>query len=62
MRGNSRDDLNHSNRPVRTRMPGGVGGVAGVTRSPYPDFGPERDSWRCVEYPGLVMARGLERY
>jgi hypothetical protein len=36
--GNSaRIDLNDSNRPVRTRMPGGVGGVAGVTWPPYPD-------------------------
>ncbi len=24
--GNPEPDLNHSNRPVRTRMPGGVGG------------------------------------
>jgi hypothetical protein len=30
-------DLNLTNRPVRTRMPGGVGGEAGVLRLPYPD-------------------------
>ena len=29
-------NLNFSNRPVRTRMPGGVGG-AGARRRPYPD-------------------------
>jgi hypothetical protein len=31
-------DLNVTNRPVRTRMPGGVGGEAGMIRLPYPDF------------------------
>jgi hypothetical protein len=31
-------NLNSSNRPVRTRMPGGVGGVwRGKSRHPYPD-------------------------
>jgi hypothetical protein len=30
-------DLNCSNRPVRTRMPGGVGGVRSTMISPYPD-------------------------
>jgi hypothetical protein len=30
--------LNFTNRPVRTRTPGGVAGVAGVTRRPYADF------------------------
>ncbi len=29
--------LNHSNRPVRTRMPGGVGGVQPIMAAPYPD-------------------------
>jgi hypothetical protein len=28
-----------TNRPVRTRMPGGVAGEAGVTRPPYADPG-----------------------
>ena len=28
--------LNHFNRPVRTRMPGGVGGVQPVMAAPYP--------------------------
>ena len=32
------DDLNHRNRPVRTRMPGGVGGVEPVG-SPLSRFG-----------------------
>jgi hypothetical protein len=40
-------NLNRSNRPVRTRMPGGVGGVAEETRRPYPDLeilvGPRRE-------------------
>jgi hypothetical protein len=36
VRGNSRDDLNRFNRPVRTRMPGGVGGVRPETAGPYP--------------------------
>ena len=31
-------DLNFSNRPVRTRMPGGVGGVRSLLAGPYPDF------------------------
>ncbi|MCK6413665.1 MAG: hypothetical protein L6Q55_14770, partial [Azonexus sp.] len=29
--------LNHSNRPVRTRMPGGVGGAQLIMAAPYPD-------------------------
>ena len=31
-------DLNYSNRPVRTRMPGGVGGVGQFSGRPYPDL------------------------
>ncbi|RME34481.1 MAG: hypothetical protein D6794_10490 [Deltaproteobacteria bacterium] len=31
---NWRRDLNLSNRPVRTRMPGGVGGVGGADAPP----------------------------
>ena len=30
--------LNHSNRPVRTRMPGGVGGAQLIMAAPYPDY------------------------
>ena len=30
--------LNCANRPVRTRMPGGVGGVQSIMAAPYPDF------------------------
>ena len=29
--------LNRSNRPVRTRMPGGVGGAQSLMAAPYPD-------------------------
>ena len=29
--------LNHFNRPVRTRMPGGVGGARSAMIGPYPD-------------------------
>ena len=31
-------DLNFSNRPVRTRMPGGVGGARSALTAPYPYF------------------------
>ena len=37
-----RIDLNGSNRPVRTRMPGGVGGVE-LNAPPYPDFCKEKN-------------------
>jgi hypothetical protein len=38
-------NLNFSNRPVRTRMPGGVAGVRGVMmRGPYADL--VRQHWR----------------
>jgi hypothetical protein len=30
--------LNCINRPVRTRMPGGVGGVRSIRTGPYPDY------------------------
>ena len=30
--------LNCANRPVRTRMPGGVGGVQSIMAAPYPDW------------------------
>jgi hypothetical protein len=33
----SSPDLNFSNRPVRTRTPGGVGGVRPEMAGPYPD-------------------------
>jgi hypothetical protein len=32
-------DLNFSNRPVRTRMPSGVGGARSTMIGPYPDYG-----------------------
>ena len=31
-------DLNFSNRPVRTRMPGGVAGAQSAMAAPYADF------------------------
>ena len=31
-------DLNFSNRPVRTRMPGGVAGVQSAMTAPYADL------------------------
>ena len=31
-------DLNDSNRPVRTRMPGGVAGAQFIRTAPYADF------------------------
>jgi hypothetical protein len=31
-------DLNFSNRPVRTRMPGGVAGAQSGLTAPYADF------------------------
>ena len=31
-------DLNFSNRPVRTRMPGGVAGAQSVMAAPYADL------------------------
>ena len=35
--GDLQHDLNHFNRPVRTRMPGGVAGVQPVMAAPYAD-------------------------
>jgi hypothetical protein len=32
-------NLNFSNRPVRTRTPGGVAGVSPITGTPYADGG-----------------------
>ena len=39
-------DLNFSNRPVRTRMPGGVIGARSMMPAPYADLHP---SWITVE-------------
>ena len=35
-------DLNFSNRPVRTRMPGGVAGAQSMMTAPYADSEPEK--------------------
>lgn len=37
--------LNHSNRPVRARMPGGVAGAQSTMAAPYPDFGRTGSDW-----------------
>ena len=42
--GNTGPDLNSSNRPVRTRMPGGVAGERSITIAPYAD----RDAFNCL--------------
>ena len=62
--GRSRN-LNFSNRPVRTRMPGGVAGVPGVIiRGPYADQGVRR-TWRsgrrrmAVDYRRYVLIVNL---
>ena len=44
-------DLNFSNRPVRTRMPGGVGGVRSAMTGPYPDFVAQRASASAPSRP-----------
>jgi prevent-host-death family protein len=50
--------LNFSNRPVRTRMPGGVAGVPAIVRGPYADQGVRRTRehfvWRRVFRNGTV--------
>ena len=66
--------LNCANRPVRTRMPGGVGGVQSIMAAPYPDeypLIPQQDEqqgieccilFRSVRLPrvGSVGSRNLE--
>ena len=41
--------LNHFNRPVRTRMPGGVGGARSAMIGPYPDGAPSMGAILEVE-------------
>ena len=50
-------DLNYFNRPVRTRMPGGVGGVRSVMTGPYPDSGPGLQPSRAMR--ACLLARML---
>ena len=38
-------DLKLSNRPVRTRMPGGVAGVPPMMEAPYADWAVQRAGW-----------------
>ena len=44
--------LNYINRPVRTRMPGGVGGVRSIRIGPYPD---SPDGTTCRDLKVLKM-------
>ena len=46
-------DLNLSNRPVRTRMPGGVGGARSAMIGPYPDCAGD-----CFGYSIVTLATG----
>jgi len=39
-------DLKLSNRPVRTRMPGGVAGVQPTMAAPYADGTSSKNAWR----------------
>jgi len=43
--------LNYINRPVRTRMPGGVGGVRSIRIGPYPDCAPSMGALLRVKVP-----------
>jgi len=50
-------DLNLSNRPVRTRTPGGVGGVRSEMTGPYPDCAPsmgKRSSAHVLDLEGRI--------
>ena len=55
--------LNCANRPVRTRMPGGVGGVQSIMAAPYPDF--VRPAWAhscgCKSRRKLITANEAKR-
>ncbi len=54
--------LNHSNRPVRTRMPGGVGGAQLIMAAPYPDVRPARaHSCGCKSHRKLITANEVKR-
>ena len=62
MHGNLCGDLNHFNRPVRTRMPGGVGGVRSAMIGPYPDVRPAwARSWRCKSSCKLATVSKAKR-
>ena len=64
MLGNSlRINLNDSNRPVRTRMPGGVGGDRpGKPGRPYPDVRPAwAHSCGCKSRRKLITTNEVKR-
>ena len=46
--------INHSNRPVRTRMPGGVAGARLTIAAPYADFPGHEASIRLLELHASV--------
>ena len=51
-------NLNFSNRPVRTRMPGGVGGVRSAMIGPYPDSSVARAvGWHPPDQPRPEVRR-----
>ena len=55
-------DLNSPNRPVRTRMPGGVAGVQPLMAAPYADVRPAwAHSRRCKSSRKLTTASEVKR-
>ena len=50
-------DLKLSNRPVRTRMPGGVAGVQPIMAAPYADSGIQRSSSRVIHLFRLISVQ-----
>jgi hypothetical protein len=63
VRGNSHGGINHSNRLVRTRMPGGVGGDRSAMIGPYPDRDPRGGLGLLVRWvlPKLVGKLSQDR-
>ena len=52
-------NLNFSNRPVRTRMPGGVGGERSDKLTvPYPDTNIKREKNMKLEWLEVIEFRG----
>ncbi|NHZ67346.1 hypothetical protein F1735_34910, partial [Massilia sp. CCM 8694] len=55
-------NLNYSNRPVRTRMPGGVAGEQLYLAAPYADVRPAwAHSWRCKSSRKLTTVSEVKR-
>ncbi|MEW6764119.1 MAG: hypothetical protein AB1437_25140, partial [Pseudomonadota bacterium] len=55
-------NLNYSNRPVRTRMPGGVGGASQHAGCPYPDFGSGFHPLRMLTRIRMILVYILEYF